>query len=107
MQALLENSSTSAAGGGPRRTAVRGVGLRRVAAALPPMLGGTLLVAIVLSAVPVGAPLLLAWLMIGPLVLTRPGPGEHFGEYMGDYRPSAWFTWFASAQPRDPNRPMP
>jgi hypothetical protein len=26
---------------------------------------------------------------------------------MGDYRPAAWFTWFASAQPRDPNRPMP
>jgi hypothetical protein len=26
---------------------------------------------------------------------------------MGDYRPSAWFTWFASAQPRDPNRRHP
>jgi len=23
---------------------------------------------------------------------------------MGDYRPAAWFTWFASAQPRDPTR---
>lgn len=26
---------------------------------------------------------------------------------IGDYRPSAWFTWFASAQPRDPNRRHP
>jgi len=26
---------------------------------------------------------------------------------MGDYRTAAWFTWFASAQPRDPNRPTP
>lgn len=26
---------------------------------------------------------------------------------MGDYRPSAWFTCFPSAQPRDPDRPHP
>ena len=74
MQTLLEHTASDATVEPPRRAVRSGVGLRRVAAALPPMLGSTALVAIVLSAVPGGgALLLLVWLAAGLLALTRRG----------------------------------
>ena len=88
MQTMFEHTASDATVEPPRRAVRSGVGLRRVAAALPPMLGSTALVAIVLSAVPGGALLLLAWLAAGLLALTRRGERAAVRLWCGFRRPT-------------------